>query len=235
MASCTDRQLGRRHLEQLERYERYWWNEEDEDDYHMAMSRPFSALIFTLLSQNTSSANTRRAYRGLRTAFDVTPAALLAADEATLATAIRPGGLHHVKAGRIKELAAFVLDEYDGDLGWTYDLPRETVRRRLLAMPGIGPKTADVLLSHIHGQREAFVVDTHMFRIAFRLGLVEHGTSYARVQRCLTAFFPWDAIPSGQRDRVVQLFWFLARHTCSARNPRCPECPLADICEQRLE
>ncbi len=235
MASCTDKQLGRRHLEQLEPYEQFWWNEDDERRYREAMSRPFSALVFTLLSQNTSSANTRSAYRGLAAAFRVTPGVLRDADEAALAEAIRPGGLHHVKAARIRELAAFVIHEYDGDLGWVYELPRDVARQRLLELPGVGPKTADVLLSSVHGQREAFVVDTHMYRIAFRLGLVEHGASYGEVQRCLTALFPWNSIPDGERNRVVQLFWFLARHTCSARNPRCPECPLEDICDQRLE
>lgn len=235
MASCTDKQLGRHHLEQLEHYEQYWWSGDDERSYREAMSEPFSALVFTLLSQNTSSRNTRQAYRGLRDSFDVTPAALREADEATVAAAIKPGGLHHVKARRIRELAGHVLDEYDGDLAWVHEMPRDVARQRLLEMPGVGPKTADVLLSGVHTHREAFVVDTHMFRIAYRLGLVERNASYREVQRCLTAFFPWDDIPGGERDRVAQLFWFLARETCSARRPRCDSCPLADICEQRLE
>lgn len=235
MASCTDRQLECRHLEQLERYEQYWWSGDDEQRYRGAMSEPFSALVFTLLSQNTSSRNTRRAYRGLRGSFKVAPVALRDADEAAVAAAIKPGGLHYVKARRIRELAAFVLDVYDGDLGWISDTPREVARQRLLEMPGVGPKTADVLLSRVHGHREAFVVDTHMFRIAFRLGLVERNASYEEVQRCLTAFFPWELIPEGERDRVAQLFWLLARETCSARNPRCSRCPLADVCDTRLE
>ncbi|MGC9308533.1 MAG: endonuclease III domain-containing protein, partial [Thermoplasmatota archaeon] len=166
MTSCTDKQLGKPHFKALERYEQYWWDADDERDYQQAMQEPFSSLVFTLLSQNTSSQNTRRAYRGLRRAFAITPEALHRADESALARAIKPGGLHHVKAGRIRELAAYVLNEYNGDLSWVYDAPQDAVRTRLLEMPGIGPKTADVLLSHIHGHREAFVVDTHMFRIA---------------------------------------------------------------------
>lgn len=235
MASCTDRQLGKRHLEQLGRYQQYWWDGDDERDYGEAMERPFSALVFTLLSQNTSSPNTRRAYRSLRGSFEVTPETLRNADEQVIAKAIKPGGLHHIKARRIWEFAGHALDEYDGDLSWVYDEPRQEVRQKLLEMPGIGPKTADVLLSHVHGHREAFVVDTHMFRIAYRLGLVEDNASYEEVQRCLTSFFSWRDIPDGEKDRVAQLFWFLARHTCSARNPRCGECPLADICDQRLK
>lgn len=235
MASCTDKRLEQRHLEHLERYREYWWEEDDERIYGEAMQRPFSALVFTLLSQNTSSHNTRRAYRGLRATFDVMPEVLRSADERAIAKAIKPGGLHRIKAQRIRELAAHVLDEYGGDLGWVYDELQDVVRDRLLEMPGIGPKTADVLLSHVHGHREAFVVDTHMFRIAYRLGLVDAGASYEKVQRCLTAFFPWEVIPDGEKDRIAQLFWFLARHTCQARGPRCQECPLADVCEQRLE
>jgi endonuclease-3 len=235
MASCTDKQLGRPHLKALERYEEYWWGEDDERDYQQAMQEPFSSLVFTLLSQNTSSQNTRRAYEGLRSSFEVTPKSLCCADESALARAIMPGGLHHVKAGRIRELAAYILDEYDGDLSWVYDAPQDIVRDRLLEMPGIGPKTADVLLSHIHGHRDAFVVDTHMFRIAYRLGLVERGASYGEVQRCIASFFPWKDIPAERQERTAGLFWFLARHTCRARVPRCGECPLADICAQRLE
>lgn len=235
MTSCTDKQLGKRHLKALERYEQYWWDADDERDYQQAMQEPFSSLVFTLLSQNTSSQNTRRAYRGLRRAFSITPEALHHADESVLARAIKPGGLHHVKAGRIRELAGYVLNECGGDLSWVYDTPQDAVRARLLEMPGIGPKTADVLLSHIHGHREAFVVDTHMFRIAYRLGLVERGASYDEVQRCLTSFFPWEDIPAERRERTAGLFWFLARHTCRARAPRCRECPLTDICARRLE
>ena len=124
------------------------------------------------------------------------------ADESALSLAIKSGGLHHIKAVRIWELAAYVLDEYSGDLSWVYTMPQDSVRIRLMEMPGIGPKTADVLLFRIHGHQDAIVVDTHMFRIANWLGLVERGASYDEVKRCLTSFFPWENIPVERRERT---------------------------------
>ncbi|HID25461.1 MAG TPA: hypothetical protein EYP23_03245 [Thermoplasmata archaeon] len=94
-------------------------------------------------------------------------------------------------------------------------------------------KTADVLISSIHGYKEALVVDTHMGRIAVRLGLVEENASYHEVQEALTAFLPWDNLPRGKEERLVGLLWMLAKHTCSSRKPRCGECLLARICDKR--
>ncbi|MEM3088160.1 MAG: hypothetical protein QXP20_03500, partial [Candidatus Bathyarchaeia archaeon] len=86
-------------------YSRYWWNRDEEALFKKAMSDPFQNIIFTLLSQNTSAENTRRAYLELIRKFEVTPQCLLDVDETELSEAIRPGGLQKVKARRIKEIA----------------------------------------------------------------------------------------------------------------------------------
>jgi endonuclease-3 len=102
-----------------------------------------------------------------------------------------------------------------------------------MKLPGVGDKTADVLISSIHGHREAMVVDTHMRRIAVRLGLVEKNAHYEEVQKALANFFPWNSIPKGKEERAVGLFWMLAKHTCAARAQRCDKCLLAGICEKK--
>jgi endonuclease-3 len=214
-------------------YSRYWWSRDEESLFTEAMKDPFKNIVFTLLSQNTSSENTRRAYLGLIRKLRVTPQCLVEADEKKISEAIRPGGLHRVKAKRIKEIAKLVLSEYDGDLSWVYREPKEVVRERIMKLPGVGDKTADVLISSIHGHREAMVVDTHMRRIAVRLGLVEKNAHYQEVQKALTDFFPWNSIPRGKEERTVGLFWMLAKHTCAARASKCDKCLLAGICEKR--
>ncbi len=229
--SCSDRKMPAVLLPLLEKnYARYWWRAEDE--YREAMKDPFRNIIFTLLSQNTSSENTRRAYLGLKSNFEINPGVLVDADENAISRAIRPGGLHRIKAKRIKQISSYVLENFDGDLSWVFGMPREEVRQEILKIPGIGDKTADVLLSSIHGQKAALVIDTHMARIAKRLVLVDEKADYEEIQQKLNGFFPWDRIPREMEERVVGLFWLLAKHTCSARKPCCDECILNEICKK---
>lgn len=231
MASCSDKKMPAELIPVLEKnYAKYWW--QDEGDYREAMKDPFKNLIFTLLSQNTSSENTRRAYVGLKSCFDITPRALVNADEKEISRAIKPGGLHRIKTRRIKEISSYVLQKFDGDLSWVFRMPKGKARAELINMPGIGDKTADVLLSSIHGQKEAFVIDTHMARIAKRIGLVGEKASYEEIQDKLVKFIPWEAIPKDKGERVIGLFWLFAKHTCNARKPRCSGCMLNKICEK---
>ena len=233
MTSCSDKKMPEKLLPLLEeKYARYWWKEEDEVDYKEAMKDPFKNIIFTLLSQNTSSQNTRRAYIGLKSRFEITPQSLLKADEKEISKAIQPGGLHRIKAKRIKEISGYVLKKFNGNLSWVFEMPKEKVREEIIKIPGIGNKTADVLLSSIHGQREAFVIDTHMARIAKRLGLVDGKASYKEIQEKLNCFFPWKKISKEREERTVGLFWLLAKHTCKAIKPRCNECILNEICDK---
>jgi endonuclease-3 len=215
-------------------YSRYWWRGDEESLFKEAMKDPFKNIVFTLLSQNTSSENTRRAYLGLIRKLKVTPECLVKADREEISEAIRPGGLHRIKANRMKEIAKRVLLEYNGDLSWVYREPKEVVREKIMKLPGVGDKTADVLISSIHGQREAIVVDTHMRRIAVRLGLVQKSASYQEVQKALINFFLWKSIPKEKEERIVGLFWMLAKYTCVAGRPKCEKCMLAGICDKKI-
>jgi len=186
----------------------------------------FKNLIITVLSQNTSEANCVRAYRGLAAKFQVEPHVLAKAPEADIREAIRSGGLYNIKAKRIKDLSKVVLEKFGGNLAPILTLPKADAREKLMELPGIGPKTADVLLANRHGYSQVFVVDTHMDRIAKRLGLVKPDAMYEEIQVALQVFIPW-----GKGERVGGLFWLLAKYTCRKRNPKCFECLLIEICD----
>ena len=206
-----------------ERYSRYWWPVEYPKD---VFADPFKNLIITVLSQNTSEVNCVRAYKGLAAKFEVKPEVLAKADISDIKNTIRSGGLYNVKSKRIKELAKAVLEKLGGDLTPILALPKEEAKKRFMELPGIGDKTADVLLASRHGYHEVFVVDTHMDRIAKRLGLVKENAKYAEIQEAIKCFIPKD-----KNERVGGLFWLLAKYTCRAQNPKCYECPLIKICD----
>jgi len=206
-----------------EKYGPKWWPVE----YPEEVSKdPFKNLIITVLSQNTSETNCVRAYKGLSSKFEVKPQVLARAEEADIREAIRSGGLYNVKAKRIKEVSKAVLKKFHGNLAQILALPKAEAREKFMELPGIGPKTADVLLTTRHGYSQVFVVDTHMDRIAKRLGLVKPDAKYEAIQRTLQDFIPWD-----KGERVGGLFWLLAKYTCRAQNPKCFECPLNEICD----
>jgi len=210
-----------------EKYGPKWWPvhypEETSKDQ-------FAHLIITVLSQNTSEINCVRAYNGLKAKFEVKPEVLARAREADIKEAIRSGGLYNVKAKRIKELSKAVLEKFRGDLTPILALPKAEARDKFMELPGIGPKTADVLLTTRHGYSQVFVVDTHMDRIAKRLGLVKPDARYEEIQKVLQKFIPWD-----KGERVGGLFWLLAKYTCRAQNPKCYECVLINVCDYGQE
>ena len=203
------------------KYGKYWWPVEYPKD---VFSDPFKNLIITVLSQNTSEINCVRAYEGLAARFEIKPEVLAKADLNEIRKAIRRGGLYNVKSKRIKEISKAVLEKFHGDLNAVLALPKEEAKRKLMELPGIGEKTADVLLSSRHGYHEVFVVDTHIDRIAKRLGLVKENAKYSEVQEAVKRFLPKD-------ERTGGLFWLLAKYTCRAQNPKCKECPLTELCD----
>jgi endonuclease-3 len=206
-----------------EKYGRYWWPVE----YPEEVSKdPFKNLIITVLSQNTSEINCVRAYKGLVARFEVTPEVLARAKIQDLREAIRSGGLYNVKSKRIKDISQAVLENFGGDLSSVLALPKEEARKKLMELPGIGPKTADVLLTSRHGYSQVFVVDTHMDRIAKRLGLVKPDAKYEQIQKALQNFIPWD-----KGERVGGLFWLSTKYTCRVQNPKCTECALVGMCD----
>ena len=177
--SCSDKKMPAELISVLEKnYAKYWW--QDSDDYREAMKNPFKNLIFTLLSQNTSSENTRRAYAGLKSGFDITPESLVNAGEKEISRAIKPGGLHRTKARRIKEISSYVLQKFDGDLSWVFDMPKKEARAEITKIPGIGDKTADTRAERGFRHRHAYGKDSKAHRACGRESRLRRDTEKTR-------------------------------------------------------
>jgi len=189
-----------------------------------SVRNPFQTLIVTVISQNTAARNTARAFENLSKKFSITPKALASADAKEIEDAIRVAGLYRNKSRAIKALSRMVLERFGGSLEFIYSTPFEEARRILLSMPGVGPKTADVILLFCAG-RPTLPVDTHVNRVSKRLGLVPPNADYEGVRQALQSHFPpKEYLP------VHLLFIELGRRYCRARNPLCKACPVRGLC-----
>lgn len=187
-------------------------------------SDPLEELVLTVLSQNTSDANSFRAYESLRRRFP-TWDDLAAARPSRVAAAIRSGGLANVKAPRILGVLREIQDrEGSLDLSFLRGMPDAEAREYLMSLPGVGPKTAAVVLAFSLG-RPALPVDTHVHRVAKRLGLLPPKASAERAHRVLE-----EMTPPGIRVETHVGLIRLGREICKAGRPRCEDCPLADLC-----
>jgi endonuclease-3 len=185
---------------------------------------PLDELVLTVLSQHTSDLNAERAFAQLRAAFpswdDV-----MAAPTPLVADAIRSGGLAETKAPRIQAILRAVR-EREGrlDLSRLRDTPDAEARSYLTSLPGVGPKTAAVVLSFALG-RDALPVDTHVHRVSKRLGLIPANASAEKADRLLH-----DLVPDGLRTPLHVALIRLGREICKAPTPVCRQCPLKDLC-----
>ncbi len=187
-------------------------------------SNPFRTLILTVLSQNTNDKNTRRAFQNLSRTLPITPKSLAEADEGEIRRAIRVAGLYRNKSKVIKHLARSIMERFNGDLEGILKLPLGQARKTLLSLPGIGPKTADVLLLFC-GNKPTIPVDTHVFRVSKRLGLSPRDADYEGVRRSLQEIYR-----SNEYLTLHLLLISLGRVFCRSRRPLCGSCPLLDLC-----
>ena len=185
---------------------------------------PLDELVGTILSQHTSDVNSERAYASLRVAFGDWEAVRDAPREAVVA-AIRSGGLAVVKAERIQAvLRALTNDAGRVELSDLRQLSRPAALALLTGLPGVGRKTAAcVLLFGAH--LPAIPVDTHVHRVAQRLGLVRPGTTPEATTDTLEAALPADAAYAFHVNLIR-----VGREVCKAARPRCERCPLQVRC-----
>jgi endonuclease-3 len=182
---------------------------------------PLDELILTVLSQNTSDVNSFRAFESLRSRYP-TWDRVARARASSVANAIRPGGLANVKAPRILAILREIGPPYD--LSWMRTATDAEVREYLLALPGVGPKTAAVVLAFSLG-RSALPVDTHVLRTAARLGLVPPKATADAAHAILEAL-----VPPGLRVEMHVGLIRLGREICRPGRPKCEDCPLVDLC-----
>jgi len=176
---------------------------------------PFELLISVILSAQATDVSVNKATAGL---FKVanTPAAILALGEAGLKQHIRTIGLFNTKAKNIRGTCQALLDKHGGDV------PRE--RAALEELPGVGRKTANVVLNTAFGE-STIAVDTHIFRVANRTGLAP-GKTPRTVEDRLVA-----ATPARFRRHAHHWLILHGRYVCKARQPDCPHCPIAKQCD----
>jgi len=182
------------------------------------------SLIRTVLSQHTSAAGCLAAWENLRRQFPAWQAALRATTKEMIQV-LRPAGLAQQRAKTIQAILQHLHGKQGGlSLEFLHDWPTEKAWEYLLRFPGVGPKTAACVLMFACG-RPVLPVDTHVHRVAKRLGLIPSKCSAAKAQELLGQQVParW----------VLEFHLQLIRHgrqTCVARRPRCQECPLRAKC-----
>jgi endonuclease-3 len=179
---------------------------------------PFLTLIFCVLSQRTRDANTMKASERL---FSVasTPAEIAALQTKKLESMIRPAGTYRQKAARLKKISTILMEKYRGKV------PR--TREELMALPGVGPKTADVTLCYGHGI-PSIAIDTHCNRIPKRIGIVPEKAGPEEVKRILeslTVMKKWCVVNRG----LVRF----GQDICLPRFPDCHNCPFRRFCALR--
>jgi len=179
----------------------------------------FRVLIATILSQRTRDENTDRAASALFSKAD-SPEKILKLSKKKLEELIKPSGPYRQKAKRIKEVSKIILEKYNGKI------PKK--REELLELPGVGFKTADVVLMYGHGI-PSIAIDTHCNRIPKRIGLIYEKSNLEEVKRVLESLIPkkdWYIVNLG----LVQF----GREICRPINPKCEICPISSCCNYFL-
>jgi len=188
---------------------------------------PFETLIITIISQNTSDRNTEKAFEKLSKAFPITPETLAKAEVGKIEECLKVAGLYRNKARIIKQVSGIILEKFGGKLETILALPFEKAREVLMQLPGVGPKTADVLLL-FSANKPTIPVDTHVNRVSKRLGLAPANGDYERVREALQRLYkPKDYF------EVHILLILLGRKYCKARKPVCKPCPVKTLCPSR--
>ena len=192
-----------------------------------AKRNPFETLIVTIISQNTADRNTARAFARLSKRLEIKPEVLAKAETSQIEECLRVGGLYRNKAKTIKQVSVIILESFHGSLQPILSLPLEEARKTLMALPGIGPKTADVLLL-FSARQPTIPVDTHVNRVAKRLGFAPANGDYEAVRVGLQSLY-------NPRDYLAVHVLLIAhgRRYCKARRPLCGQCPVNMHCPSR--
>jgi endonuclease-3 len=179
-------------------------------EYHT----PFELLVAVILSAQATDVGVNKATRRLYPVAN-TPQQLLALGEDGLKRHISSIGLYNAKAANVIAMCRQLLQQHGGEV------PR--TRAELEALPGVGRKTANVILNTAFGE-PTIAVDTHIFRVANRTGLAA-GTTVRAVEDKLVK-----VVPAEYRHDAHHWLILHGRYTCTARKPKCPQCPIRDLC-----
>ena len=182
-------------------------------DYHS----PYTLVVAVALSAQATDVSVNKATARLFEVAD-TPQKMLALGEEGLKGFISSIGLYNTKAKNVIRMAQILVDDYGGEV------PLE--REKLQALPGVGRKTASVVLNELRVE-PAIAVDTHVFRVSHRLG-VSQGKTPDAVEADLMAIVPEPYLTRAHHWLILH-----GRYVCVARRPKCEQCPVADLCPSR--
>jgi endonuclease III len=181
-------------------------------------ANPFELLTATILSAQSTDKTVNQITPALFKKYP-TPAAMAAANIVELEEVIRPSGFFHNKARNLKDCSAMVANDHHGEV------PRTMAE--LIALPGVGRKTANVVLGNAFGINAGVVVDTHIQRLSQRLGFTTEQTPQ-KIERDLISIIPQDDWTIFAHQMIQH-----GRQVCQARKPKCNECLLAPECPSR--
>jgi endonuclease-3 len=190
---------------------------------------PFPLLVNVVLSQHTNDINSGLAFERLQKIINpMTPKTILESPTSRIQSAIKPAGLWRIKTKRLKEIAKSVLKDHNGELISVLQSSRPLgeVRSILLDLPGVGKKTADILLL-FKGDYPVFPLDTHCLRLSVRLGFIASSKKYDAV-RC--AFQEQLPPTSDIMKRGHLIIIKHGRQICKAITPECYRCPIDSLC-----
>ncbi len=186
---------------------------------------PIDELVLTILSQNTSDVNSARAFKDLKARFPTWEEVLQARHE-DLAESISSSGLYNIKAKRIKAtLSEIVARVGKLDISHLTEMPLSEAKEWLTTLHGVGPKTAAIVLLFSF-ERPALPVDTHVWRVTKRLGLIPTNTTREKAHDILEDIIEGLCIFSLNHNLVTH-----GRSICRAQNPKCDECVLTSQCD----
>ena len=197
----------------FERFESQESDPRTELDY----DSPYTLVVAVALSAQATDVSVNKATKKLFAVAD-TPQKMLALGEEGLKPYISSIGLFNTKAKNVIALSRILIEQYGGEV----PLDRE----KLQALPGVGRKTASVVLNELRIE-PAIAVDTHVFRVSHRLGLAD-GKTPDQVERQLMAVVPEPSLTRAHHWLILH-----GRYVCLARRPRCEECIVADLCPSR--
>ena len=187
----------------------------------------FETLIATIISQNTASRNTAKAFENLSKRFEITPEVLANAETSQIEECLKVAGLYRSKAKAIKQTSKIIFEKFSGNLKPILSLPFEEARKTLLQLPGVGPKTADVVLLFC-SEKPTIPVDTHINRVAKRLGLVPANGDYETIRKGIQSLYD-----AKDYFAIHILLILLGRNYCRARKPLCKQCPVNKFCPSK--
>lgn len=177
-------------------------------------SSPFELLVSTILSAQTTDVRVNIVTEDLYKEYN-TPEKMLELSQEELQEKIRTIGFFRNKSKHILNTSRIIIDDYDGQV--------PSSREELMKLPGVGRKTANVVISNAFGQ-QAIAVDTHVFRVSNRIGLADSDKVEGTEEDLM------ENIPEDEWTKTHHLIIFHGRRMCKARNPECEICPIKDIC-----